>query len=94
MGRVTLSTFDAKSFAQRLYERVRKPDGTGYPVFGPEQFPAFIGDVRKSTDVLNEHDVTIKDHKRDIDEHSARLGDLEERMAAVEARPAVPFPVA
>jgi hypothetical protein len=24
MGRVTLSTFDARSFAARLYERVRK----------------------------------------------------------------------
>lgn len=62
-----LPPFDAKTFARRLYERVRRPDGSAYLAFGEDQFPRFIDGLRGQRDVVGSHDVQLADHKSDID---------------------------
>jgi hypothetical protein len=43
-------------------------------------------------DVVNSNAVMLDDVKTDVDEHSARLGSAESRLAALEAQPVTRFP--
>lgn len=94
-----LPSFDAKTFAQRLYERVRKPNGDPYTVFDPVDdgghpigFPRFVEGLRTQRDVLAAHDVQLQDHKHDIDSMQADVDDLDKRVAVLEGQQATPFP--
>lgn len=91
-----LPAFDAKSFTRRLYEAIRKPDGSAYPALAPEgptSFPTFVNGLRLQQDNLERHDVQLADHKGDLDLHSEKLASLERRVAELEALPtARPFP--
>lgn len=88
-----LPPFDAKA-ANNAWRTMRKPDGSEYAVFGSGDFVTFTQGLRGQRDVVAAHDVQLGDHKSDIDEHSARLADLELRTAALEARPTAGFPFA
>lgn len=80
-----LSSFDANAFRSRLVA------GLGaFPVW--EQFVAWKQSLDTLRDAAAATDVFAHDIKRDVDEHAARLGDLETRVGALEAAPAVPFP--
>ena len=87
-----LPLFDAKVFAKRLYDRVRRPDGSAYLAFGPDQFPRFVDGLRVQRDVVASHDVQLADHKVDLDAHTIRLNAQADRIAALEAAPRLPFP--
>lgn len=94
-----LPAFDAKVFAQRLYERVRRPNGDPYAVFDPADdsghpigFPRFVEGLRTQRDVVAAHDVQLQDHKRDLDSLAADVNDLDGRVAALEGQQATPFP--
>lgn len=100
MTKVELTTFDAKSFAKRLYEFIRKPDGSGYPVFAEDSFPPFVGSLRKAVDVVNAHEVQlngadgIKNHLDRLDaREAAHHTSQAQRLAAIEAQLSQsPFP--
>lgn len=98
-----LPAFDAKSFSQRLYERVRKESGGAYSIFDPLDdsgkplnFPRFVQGLRGLRDNVATHDVQLKDQKSDIDSLRAmadrRLDAAEGRLAALEAQQNDPFP--
>jgi hypothetical protein len=93
MGRVSLAAFDAKAVAPRRKEAIpKRPDGTPIAVW--DYFTLWKDSVTsKLVTVVNEHDVTLKDHKQDLDVHSAKLANHETRLDALEARPEDPFPV-
>lgn len=90
-----LPAFDAKSFAKRLYEGIRKPNGDPYPVLAPEgptSFPAFVNGLRIQQDNLKRHDVQLADHKEHLDRNTEKHESFERRISALEAAPNVPFP--
>lgn len=84
--------FDAIAWRDRLKEAIpKRPDGTPITVWS--QLPGFIQWARTMRDVSNTHDIQLKDHKTDIDNHSDRLNIQNERLAALEAQPVIrPFP--
>ncbi len=83
--------FDAKSFATRLSDAIKKPDGTVFPVFG--QFTSWKLWADGQRDVLASHDIQLADHKSDLDAHTERLNKQADRLAVLEARPSTsPFP--
>lgn len=88
-----LPAFDATSFARRLTDGVRKPDGGAYVVF--DQLPSFVQGLRAQRDALAETRVFLSDVKKDLDRHKgddkARDAALAARVAALEARPSGPF---
>lgn len=80
-----LSSFDASAFRSRLTA------GLGaFPVW--DQFVLWKQSLDALRDASAATDVFAHDIKRDVDEHSARLADLETRVGALEAAPSVPFP--
>lgn len=87
-----LPPFDSNA-ANTAWRTLKKADGTPYSVFAGTQFPDFVKGLRGQRDVVAAHDVQLGDHKADIDEHSARLADVEQRLHALEVAPPAPFPV-
>lgn len=90
-----LPAFDAKSFAKRLYEGVRKPNGDPFSVFSPEgptSFPAFVNGLRVQRDNLERHDIQLADHKRHLDTLTQKQASIERRVQALEDAPDSPFP--
>jgi hypothetical protein len=86
-----LPPFDSQA-ANLAWRGLKKSDGTPYSVFAGSSFPNFVTGLRGQRDIMASHAVQLADHKGDIDEHAARLNDLEHRMAVQEARPASTFP--
>jgi hypothetical protein len=94
-----ISGFDARSFTQRLYERVRTPNNAQYPIFNPsgaESFVTFVNSVRAVRDAAAATAVFAEDIKNDLDDHKvvdiARHNALSQRVAALEAQHSSPFP--
>lgn len=80
-----LASFDANAFRSRLVS------GLGaFPVW--DQFVLWKQSLDKLRDAAAATDVFAHDIKGDVDEHSGRLADLEQRVGALEAAPASPFP--
>lgn len=86
-----LPPLDGKALESALKTSVRKPDGSPYAVFDNVQ--EWVRGERAVRDASAATNVFAHDLKGDIDQHSARIADLEQRVAAVEARPSAPFPV-
>lgn len=97
--------FDAKGFAQRLYERVLKPDGTPYAVFGENGMPRWARwlngsgeyDGKGLRDVVNANALYLDDVKDDLDGHKVidaqRHAALALRVTALEGQSTnAPFP--
>lgn len=85
--------FDAAAFSKALTDNVKKPDGSPYAAFS--QFTGYKVWNDKQRDEIEKVRVGVFGSgglKGDVDEHSARLLDLEARMAAVEAQPVARFP--
>src|SRR6187431_934302 len=87
--------FDAKSFSQRLHERVLSATGKPYAVFDPEDdsgkligFPRFIAWVRGLRDTVNANAVYLDDVAGGLGSHiatdNARHSALAGRVAALE----------
>lgn len=80
-----LSSFDASAFRSRL------STGLGaFPVW--DQFVLWKQSLDGLRNAAAATDIFAHDIKGDVDEHAARLADLETRVGALEAAPAVPFP--
>lgn len=84
--------FDAAGWTARLKEAIpKRSDGTAITVW--DQLIPFVQWLRGQRDVVAKHDVQLVDHKLDIDTHLERLNRLNDRVAALEARPTTsPFP--
>lgn len=83
--------FDARTSAEAWTEHVVKDDGSPYVSFS--KFPSWKVWVDKQRDYLSAVEVAVSDQKEHLDENSADIKNLEQRVAALEARPpAVPFP--
>lgn len=94
-----LPAFDAKTFSERLHERVVSSVGRRYVVFDPIDdngnligFPRFIEALRGQRDIVARHEVQLTDQKRDLDRLAVELDSAEERIAALEAQQPAPFP--
>lgn len=86
--------WDALS-AKNAWAALKKPDGTVYSVF---QNSAYV-DFTKWTRGLRDHLEALRvgvfgpnGIKSDVDKHTAEIGSLDTRVAALENAPAVPFP--
>ena len=97
--------FDAKGFAQRLLERVVKPDGKPYAVFGETGLPRWARWINSSgeydgkglRDVVNANAIYLDDVKNDLDAHKTvdneRHASLARRVTALEGQNTnAPFP--
>lgn len=82
--------FSADIFSKALYENIKRPDGQPYAVF--QQFKGWKLWNDQQRDHIETNRRALVDHKTDIDEHSARLNDVEDRLALLEATPATRFP--
>ena len=84
--------FDAVAWRDRLKEAIpKRPDGTPITVWS--QLPDFIKWSRTMRDVSNTHDIQLTDQKKDLDAHTERLNNQNERITALEAAPVIrPFP--
>ena len=82
--------FSADIFADALSENIKRPDGKPYAVF--DQFRGWKLWNDQQRDFVETNRRALVDHKQDIDEHSARLADMEHRVAALEAQPVTRFP--
>ena len=82
--------FDGQTFQNAMDENIRRPDGQPYAVF--KQFRDWKLWNDRQRDYTETHRIQLADHKGDLDEHSARLLDLERAVAALEAQPATRFP--
>ena len=94
-----IAAHDAKTFTQRLFERVRKEDGGAYSVFDPVGSTSYVEawkSVRAVRDAAAATDVFAHDLQGDLvrvaDAHDTRLDRLETRVAALEAQPGTSFP--
>ena len=85
-----LAGFSAGVFGSTLKAKVLKDDGSAYAVF--DQFKPWVDSVVVQRDKLNETRIFASAVKGDVDEHAARIGDLERRLAVQEARPVTTFP--
>jgi hypothetical protein len=90
-------TFDAAVYSDRLAE-TRAAEGALEPVqvFDKNSPSSIVPLARyvkgKLTDTVNALTAFTADLKVDLDEHAGRIGDLERRVAALEAQPATRFP--
>lgn len=96
--------FDAKTFSQRLHERVTTEGGARYAVFDPVDdktgqpinFPRWVNWLRNLRDAVQANAIYLDDVKEDLDAHKAadntRHAALNDRVAALEAQQAAPFP--
>lgn len=97
---------DFATFAKSLFDRVRKPDGSAYAVFGDGTLPKFTRWVGGSgeydgtglRDVVNANALYADEVKNDLDEHKeidkTRHTALATRVSALEAQGEPPFPIA
>lgn len=85
-----IAPIDGKGVENALKTSVRKPDGSPYAAF--DQVQEFIASVRKERDASAATRVFATEIKGDVDEHSARINELEGRLAALEAQPVTRFP--
>ena len=84
--------FDAASWTARLKEFMPK-NSAGQTITVWNQLPPFIKWSRTMRDVSNTHDIQLTDQKKDLDAHTERLNNQNERITALEAAPVIrPFP--
>lgn len=95
--------FDAKTFSDRLHERVLTTAGKPYSIFRTLAadgsligFPRYINWVRSLRDAVNANAIYLDEVKSDLDRHkatdNARHAVIEERLSALEASGGRPFP--
>jgi hypothetical protein len=83
--------FDAKTSAEAWTKHVLKDDGTQYAAFS--KFPEWKKWADSLRDSVAAQEVQLGDQKKHLDENSRDIRNLQQRVAALEARPpSVPFP--